>query len=237
MAKIGVMLAGCGVEDGSEVYEAVLTVLALERAGATVEAIAPDIEQAEVINHYTGQQVRIEKRSVLAESARIVRGKIRSAHEVSAHDLDALILIGGYGAVKNLCSYAANGVDGTVNIDVERLIQELNGLGKPIGAMCAAPMVVALALRHKHPSVTIGADGPMAVDLLRIGATSVVRSVGDIHIDETNHLVTTPAFMLAQTAAEAEPGITKLVNQIVRMVHENSVDYRGDGSTNSASGA
>ncbi len=231
MAKIGLMLAGCGVQDGSEIYEAVLTILALERAGASIETIAPDIDQAEVINHYTGQQERSEKRGVLTESARIVRGKIMSAHEVSAHDLDALILVGGYGAVKNLCSYAANGVEASVNVDVERLIQEMNGLGKPIGAMCAAPIVVALALKHKHPSFTIGADGPMAVDLMRIGATSVIRAVDDIHVDAENYLVSTPAFMLAQTAAEAEPGITKLVNQIVRMVHENKVDYRGDRPT------
>src|SRR5438045_1024255 len=114
MSKVGVLLSGCGVEDGSEIYEAVLTLLALDKAGAQIVALAPDTEQAQVINHYTGDEVRIGEgsvRDVLAESARIVRGKIVSINEVSAHDIDALIIPGGYGAVKNLCTYATDGVN------------------------------------------------------------------------------------------------------------------------------
>lgn len=233
MPKIGVLLSGCGVQDGSEIYEAVLTVLALERNGATIEALAPDIEQADVVNHYTGQENRTESRSVLAEAARIVRGKIKSAREVSAHDLDALIIVGGYGAVKNLCTYAAAGVDAVVNEDVERLVREMNGLGKPIGALCAGPMVVALALRHKQPSLTVGNDGSMAVDIIRLGGSHVVTGLNDIHIDQANNIVTTAAFMLAQSAAEAEPGINKLVEQVVKLAASDKPAYAGDAASTS----
>src|SRR4028119_1915616 len=109
MPKVGVLLSGCGVQDGSEVYEAVLTILALERAGATVQALAPDVEQPRIVNHYTGQETRLEARNVLTESARIVRGKITSTTSVSAHDLDALIIVGGFGVLNNLSSYSAEG--------------------------------------------------------------------------------------------------------------------------------
>lgn len=219
--KVGVLLSGCGVQDGSEVYEAVLTILALERGGATVQAIAPDVAQKDVINHYTGDETRLEARNVLTEAARIVRGKIISATEVSAHDLDALIIPGGYGAVKNLCSYASEGAEASVNPEVDRLVQEINGLGKPIGAICVGPVVVALALRQKKPTLTVGNDGPVALDIMRIGGAHKVTAVGDIYVDEANGIVTTAAFMLAATASEAEPGITKLVNQVLQMARAN----------------
>jgi len=213
------------VQDGSEIYETVLTILALERGGATVIAIAPDIEQFEVINHYKGQESRTgeaggERRDVLAESARIVRGKIMSTREVSSHDLDALIIPGGYGVVKNLCTYARDGDAATVNADVERLIKELSGLGKPIGAMCAGSMLVALALRDKQPNLTVGSDATMSLGLTRLGAQHTVTGVEDIHIDTQNNVVSTAAFLLANSASEAEPGITKLVNQVLQMTKD-----------------
>ena len=230
MTKVGVLLSGCGVQDGSEVYEAVLTILAIEKAGGQVVAIAPDVEQAEVINHYTGEETRGETRSVLAESARIVRGKITSIKEVSAHDIDALILPGGFGAAKNLCNYATRGVDATVNPDVGRLILEINGLEKPIGAICIAPVVVALALRNREnapkPRLTIGEDGNTAEHLLQFGSEHVVTGLEEIAVDEANHIVSTAAFMLASSAFEAEPGITKLVNKVLAMARETAPRYR-----------
>ncbi|HVF11398.1 MAG TPA: isoprenoid biosynthesis glyoxalase ElbB [Abditibacteriaceae bacterium] len=222
MPRVGVLLAGCGVEDGSEIYEAVLTILALERGGATVQALAPDIEQAENVNHYRGYEERTGelggvRRSVLSESARIVRGKITSTREVSAHDLDALIIPGGYGVTKNLCTYARDGDNATVDDDVERLIREIAGLGKPIGALCAGPILVALALRDRQPTLTIGSDATTALGLTRLGAQHHVTGVADIYVDTKNNIVSTPAFMLAQSVSEAEPGITKLVNQVLEM--------------------
>jgi enhancing lycopene biosynthesis protein 2 len=225
MPKVGVLLSGCGVQDGSEVYEAVLTILALERAGATVQALAPDVEQSQIVNHYTGQETRLEARGVLTESARIVRGKISSTTSVSAHDLDALIIVGGYGVVKNLCTYAVDGEDATINTDVERLIQELNGLGKPIGAMCAGTTLVALALREKSPTLTIGTDGSAAAGLVRLGTRHTTTEVDQIFVDDANNIVSTAAFYAAQNVSEAEPGITKLVNQVLEMVGRLGIDH------------
>lgn len=231
MSKVGVLLAGCGVQDGSEIYEAVLTILALEKGGASVMALAPDVPQAIIINHYTGDETRLQDRDILAESARIVRGKITSVTEVSAHDLDALILIGGYGAVQNLCSYATDGIDATVNGAANRLINEMHGLGKPIGSMCIASVVVALALRNREngsaPILSVGNDGKTVMALQKIGARHMETSVEQICIDSTNNLVSTPAFMLAKTPGEAEAGINKLVDQVLSMARELVPGYRG----------
>lgn len=233
--KVGVVLSGCGVEDGSEIYEAVLTILALEKGGAHVQAIAPDVEQADVVNHYTGNEARTDERpparSVLAESARIVRGKIIAAGSISSHELDALILVGGFGAVKNLSSYAADGENATVNADIERLIREMNALGKPIGAMCAAPYVVALALRDKQPTLTVGADASATLGLSRLGIPHVATAVDEICIDTNNKVVTTAAFMTAHSVSEAETGITKLVNQVLAMARENGPGHDATTTT------
>lgn len=224
MAKVGVLLAGCGVLDGSEVYEAVLTILALERAGAEVAALAPDIAEHEVLNHYTGSELRTgavgggTTRGVLAESARIVRGKITSLQEVSAHDFDALIIPGGYGVVKNLCSYAEDGERARVNDEVKRLITEMVVLGKPLGALCIAPILIALCIGDRAPSLTIGDDAKTAVDLQRFGAVPVAAKVDEIHVDQKLKIVSTPAFMLAEHAIEAEAGINKLVNKVLELI-------------------
>lgn len=222
--RVGVLLSGCGVQDGSEVYEAVLTILALERGGAQIQAMAPDISLAQVINHYVGDEVRGETRSVLAESARIVRGKIVSTREVSAHDLDALVIVGGFGVTKNLCSFAADGVAARVQPDCLRLITELNALGKPIGAMCAAPILVALALRTvgKRPSLTVGTDPQTGTRLAEIGARMAETQVDEIHVDAQEKLVSTAAFMLAHSPLEAEPGISALCSKVLEMARENA---------------
>ena len=226
--KVGLVLSGCGVEDGSEIYEAVLTILALEKGGAHVMAIAPDIEQMQVINHYRGDEERpvgpAETRSVLAESARIVRGKIVSASEVSSHELDALILVGGYGVTKNLSSYATDGANASVNADITRLITEMNALGKPIGAMCAAAYVVAIVLRDKRPTLTVGNDGSATIGLERIGVSHALTQVDEICIDTHNKIVSTSAFLLAKSVSEAETGINKLVAEVLSQARLNGHD-------------
>jgi enhancing lycopene biosynthesis protein 2 len=224
MSKIGLLLSGCGVQDGSEISEAVLTLLALERAGVDVLPLAPDVMQAQVWNHYNGQEVREESRGVLAESARITRGKITAVGNVGAADIDGLILIGGYGAAKNLCTYATNGINATVNPDVERLISQMNALGKTIGAMCIAPIVIALSLNHQGTqrsqrlTMTIGNNADTARDLEALNVRHMEALPDQICIDDVNNVITTPAFMLATNAAECEPGITKLVNEVVERV-------------------
>ncbi len=231
MLKVGVLLSGCGFNDGSEVYEAVLTILALEKAGATVQAMAPDIEQAVVVNHYSGEEERREVRNMLVESARIVRGQIISTREVSSHSLDALVVIGGWGAVKNLCSYFVDGAQARINPDAERLITELHALGKPIGAMCTGPILVALALRDKNISVTVGQDAATSENLAALGATHAPTNVDEIHVDSANKIVST-----AHTPAEAEPAISALVARVVGFARDIQAAMPAGGTGNTVPG-
>ena len=227
MIEVGVVLSGCGVQDGSEIYEAVLTILALEKADVKILAMAPDVEQAEVVNHYTGAETRMETRDVLSESARITRGKIQAISAVSEQDLDALILVGGYGAAKNLCTYANDGPRGKVNGELRQLIVKMAKLGKPIGAMCIASVVVAMALRDtgEHTILTVGSDEKVAADMEQMGARHQNTKVDQICYDPAHNIVSTPAFMLAQSAAECEVGINKLVDRVVGIARETTARY------------
>ena len=218
--KVAVLLAGCGVNDGSEIHEVVLTLLALDEAGVEVECFAPDGDQAHVVNHLTHQPVAGEKRNVLIESARIARGKVRSLKEASATDFDALILPGGFGVAKNLCNYTTEGREADVDTEVSRVVKEFVAAEKPIGAMCIAPIVVAAVFKGDdkvHPMMTIGSDPSTAADLESFGATHLTCGVKDCVSDVRNRIVTTPAYMLGQGPAEVREGITKMVHAVLEM--------------------
>jgi len=217
MKKVGVLLSGCGVYDGSEIHEAVLTLLFLDREGVAAVCMAPDIPQHDVMNHLTMQPME-EKRNVLVESARIARGNIRNLAEVRAADIDALILPGGFGAAKNLSDFAFKGPDATVQPEVRRLLLEMAEAGKPIGAICIAPATLACALAARKPEVTIGTDVGTASGLETMGAKHHSCTVDMIHVDERNRLVTTPAYMLGPGIKDVAAGIEKLVHQIVVMI-------------------
>ena len=217
--NIGVLLSGSGVNDGSEIHESVITMLALYRAGAETLLMAPNIDQMHVINHYTGQEMD-EFRNVLVESARIARGKIKDMAEVSGGDLDALIIPGGFGVAKNLSDYAMSGTECSINPDVYRLISEMIILKKPIGAICIAPTMMAkiLAEQNQSATMTIGKDETTAKDIESMGSTHKECLVEEIVIDKENNIVTTPAYMDAKNISEAAEGIEKLVKQIILMV-------------------
>jgi enhancing lycopene biosynthesis protein 2 len=213
--KIGVLLSGCGVFDGSEIHEAVLTLLFLDRAGAAAVCMAPDVD-FDVVDHRT-QQATGEKRGVLAESARIARGDIRDLATVKASEIDGLILPGGFGAAKNLSDFAEKGGDAEVLPDVRRLLREMVSAGKPVGAICIAPAPVAKALGELGPEVTIGSDAGTAAAIEAAGGRHVVCSVDAIHEDSRHKLVTTPAYMLGPGIADVAAGIEKLVRRVVEM--------------------
>jgi len=215
--KIGVLLSGCGVFDGSEIHEAVITLLALDRAGAKAICMAPDIDQMHVINHLTKEECS-ERRNVLVESARIARGDIKDLKKVKAGELDALIIPGGFGAAKNLSDFAIKGPAATVQPDVERLINELVDAGKPVGAICIAPATLTRAIADKHPELTIGTDQGTAAAIEKMGGRHVVCSVTMVHVDARNKLVTTPAYMIGPGIKDIAIGIEKLVTEILALV-------------------
>lgn len=216
MAKVGVLLSGCGVFDGTEIHEAVLTLLALDRAGVEIVCMAPNVEQAHVINHLT-QEVTAEKRNVLVESARIARGEIKDLKDVQAGDLDALIMPGGFGAAKNLSDFAFKGPEATVHPEVKRLLNDLAAAGKPIGAICIAPATLTKALADRTPEVTIGTDAGTASAIEAMGGRHKSCSVDMIHLDVGNKLVSTPAYMLGPGIKDVALGIEKLVARVVAL--------------------
>ena len=219
MKKVGVLLSGCGVNDGAEIHESVITMLALDRAGAEMVLMAPNIDQMHVVNHYTGQEMD-EYRNVLVESSRIARGNIKDMAEISANDMDALIIPGGFGVAKNLCDYAMAGPDCSINPDVYRLISELKLLNKPIGAICIAPAMMAKILGELDESanMTIGSDKTTSQDIEAMGSVHVECQVSEMVVDEEKNLVTTPAYMEAKTIKDAADGIEKLVKQVLSMI-------------------
>lgn len=217
--RVGVLLAGCGVFDGAEIHEAVVTLLALDRAGAETTCMAPNQAQHHVVDHLGGQPSGTEpRRNVLTESARIARGQIRDLSEVTVEDLDALILPGGFGVAKNLCDFAFKGSGCATNGDVSKLVTAMHRAGKPIGAMCIAPVVLAQVLGQVKPRLTIGTDPSTAAAIEAMGGVHVPCPVADVVVDEANKLVSTPAYMMASRVGEAATGIEKLVFEVLRLV-------------------
>jgi enhancing lycopene biosynthesis protein 2 len=214
--KVGVLLSGCGVFDGSEIHEAVLTLLALDRSGAEIVCTAPDCDQYHVLNHMTQQEMN-EKRNVLIESARIARGNIVDLQDLTANDIDALIIPGGFGAAKNLSTFAFKGPDAVVQPQVQRILEEMLAAGKPIGAICIAPATLTKALASRSPEVTIGTDMGTAAAIETMGGKHVACEVNQIHVDEAHKIVTTPAYMLGPGIKEVAVGIEKLVAKVVEL--------------------
>jgi len=217
MAKVGVVLSGCGVYDGSEIHEAVITLLALDRAGAEIICMAPNAPQLHVVNHLTGEVAEAESRNILVESARIARGDIKDMASVTAADVDALVLPGGFGAAKNLCDFAINGPECQVNAEVSRLVNEMVNAKKPIAAICIAPAVIARILGQagKAPQVTIGTDSGTAEAINAMGAQHVNKAVEEFVVDEDLNILTTPAYMLAGSIKEAADGIEATISALM----------------------
>lgn len=214
---IGVVLAGSGVEDGSEIHEAVLTLLALDRAGVKIDIMAPDIPQRHVINHLSGEQMIGESRNILREAARIARGKIRKLNSVTASELNGLIFPGGYGVAKNLCDYALRGVNCSVNPDVTRIVTAMHAAQKVQGFICIAPVIAAKVLGKFRPELTIGDDPDTAADIEKLGGKHVPRKVDEIAEDQINKLISTPAYMLGPSIAHVAKGIDKLVLRVIEL--------------------
>ncbi|HEX2971827.1 MAG TPA: isoprenoid biosynthesis glyoxalase ElbB [Tepidisphaeraceae bacterium] len=216
--QVGVVLSGCGVFDGSEIHEAVSILIALDRHGAQITCMAPNIPQAGVTNHLT-KRPEANGRRVLEESARIARGNIRDIATLKAADLDALIFPGGFGAAKNLCTFATDGPNCKVNDQVERLMLEMHAAGKPIGLACIAPVLAArvFGARQLRPVVTIGNDLATAGAIVAMKAQHRDTATTDVCVDEANRLVTTPCYMTAAGPWQVYQGAEKMVDEVLRL--------------------
>ncbi|MBC9252765.1 isoprenoid biosynthesis protein ElbB [Pseudomonas alcaligenes] len=214
--RVAVILSGCGVYDGAEIHESVITLLRLDQRGAQVQCFAPNVAQMHVINHLTGEEMP-ESRNVLTESARIARGNVEDVRTLAVEHFDALILPGGFGVAKNLSNFATEGAACSVQPDVLAAAQAFAKAGKPVGLVCISP---ALAVKIYGPGViaTLGsAEDPAAAALTAMGGSHTECAVEDIVEDKAHKLVSTPAYMLAQSIAEAAAGINKLVDRVLEL--------------------
>ncbi len=219
--KVAVILCGSGFKDGSEIRESVAVLWALSRHGAEVEIFAPNEKQHDVINCLTGEATT-ESRSQIVEAARIARGKVAPLSELRPDRFQALVIPGGYGAAKNLCTFAFEGSKGSVNPAVQKIIHEFHDSGKPVGAVCIAPAIVALALRGKGVELTLGAAGEAAGEIEKLGQRHVVKTVRECHVDRRHKVVSTPAYMYDGAALhEVFEGIESLVKETLSLAKEN----------------
>lgn len=214
MKKIAVVLAGCGVFDGAEIHEATLTMLAISQQGATYQCFAPDINQAHVVNHITGEEMN-ETRNVMVEAARIARGNIKPLSEYKPEDYDAIIFPGGFGAAKNLCTFAFDGPDCSVNEIVEKAIRSTVLAEKPVGALCISPALIAKVLGDV--TVTIGQDQETADAIETMGAKHVKATHGEIVVDEKYKVITTPCYMLDANISQIAEGAGNAVAKLLEM--------------------
>ncbi|XP_010901645.2 glutamine amidotransferase-like class 1 domain-containing protein 3A, mitochondrial [Esox lucius] len=223
-AKVAVVLSGCGVYDGTEIHEASAILVHLSRGGAEVQMYAPDITQMHVIDHGKGVPMEDTTRNVLAESARIARGKVTDLAELSVGDHDAIIFPGGFGAAKNLSTFAVDGPDCKVNKDVERVVKDFHKAGKPIGLCCISPVLAAKLIPGVE--VTVGKEeeeggkwpyAGTAAAIKGLGAKHVVKEVTEAHVDQKNRVVTSPAFMCETQLHLIFDGIGAMVADVLKL--------------------
>jgi enhancing lycopene biosynthesis protein 2 len=215
MKKFAVVLSGCGVFDGAEIHEATLSLLAIAKKGCTYEIFAPDIRQYHVVNHITGDEME-ETRNVLVESARIARGKIRDLKEFHPADFDGLLFPGGFGAAKNLSTWAFEGADAAVLPEVEVAVTGMVALNKPVGALCISPVILARVLGEVH--LTIGDDESTIDALESLGAKHVYATHGEVVVDPDHNLVTTPCYMLDANIVQIAEGASNVVDAMIKMM-------------------
>lgn len=213
--KVAVVLAGCGVFDGAEIHEAVLTLLAITRRGGTYECFAPNIPQHHVINHLTGQEETGVFRNVLIEAARIARGAIKDLREYRPEDYDALVFPGGFGVAKNLCSFALDGTECRVTPDVEKAIRDTHAARKPIGALCISPTLIARVLTGV--TVTIGDNTDVAAGIEGMGGQHKTAGHGQVVMDRENLVASTPCYMLDATIDQIADGADAVVGAVLEL--------------------
>ena len=217
MKKIAVVLSGCGYLDGAEIQEAVLTLLMIERYGASYQCFAPDSDQHHVSNHLTQTEMP-EKRNVLVEAARIARGEIKTLHDLNPNEFDALVFPGGFGAALNLSDFGEGKAEVRVLPDLLTLARAFLKAKKPMGFICIAPSLLPEIVNHEPVSLTIGNDVDTAARLESLGATHVEAGMSEIVTDKKHKVVSTPAYMLEGTISQVAEGIEKCVAAVVAMM-------------------
>lgn len=226
MKKFAVLLSGCGVYDGSEIQEAVFTLLSISENGASYQCFAPNIDQHHVINHLTGEEMN-EKRNALTEAARIARGDIKDLNTYKAGDFDGLIIPGGFGAAKNLTKWAFEGPAGDINVEVKRSILETINAGKPMAGLCMGPTVIAKALQGTSTTAELSVGttteaspydiGAISQGMEAAGARSVMKSIREIAIDKHHKIISAPCYMMEGSVVDVRKNIDQAVKKLIEL--------------------
>lgn len=225
--KIGVLLSGSGVFDGSEIHESVFTLLAVDKRNGEAVCFAPDADQHHVINHLNGDEMN-EKRNILTESARIARGKIQDVTKADVKALDALVIPGGFGTAKNHTKWAFEGPDGKIRSDVKKLINDFSAAGKPILGLCMAPTTIAKALEGSDRKVklTVGTteeNSPYDIKAIsggmeKTGAKAEMKTVKEVLVDEDNRIITAPCYMMEASVSQVHENIEAATEELFKMM-------------------
>ena len=216
--RFAVILSGCGRQDGSEIHEATLALLAIAENNCTYTCFAPNIPQARTINHLTSEQ-ELQNRNVLIESARIARGEIYPLSSINLNDFDCILLPGGLGAITNWCDFQTQGITCTVNETISKVLEQAYEQKKVIGAMCIAPMLLAKVLGSYGITITIGDDPKLEEIIHKMGAKSQKSDALSAVKDEKNLIATTPAYMLATSIKEVAIGAKSLVSSMIELAN------------------
>ncbi len=215
MKTFAIVLSGCGVYDGAEIHEATMAMLAVRKKGHQYQIFAPNMWQYHVVNHLTGEEMP-EKRNVLVESARIARGNIKDLKDFDAAQFDALIFAGGFGVAKNLCDFAVKGENYQVSDSVAKVIKDMYAAGKPIGAMCVSPILLAGVLDGVKITLGDPCDSSRAAE--KHGAKHQVATLEEVVVDQQNKLATTPCYMLDADIAQISEGADHLVDELLKLM-------------------
>lgn len=223
--KVAVILSGCGVYDGSEVTEAVAALVCAHKAGLKPTCYAPDMAQHHVVNHLTGEEQPDQTRNVLEESARIARGEVSPLSKLEPGAYDALIVPGGFGAAKNLSSFAFDGDQCKVHPEVEAALRKFHELKKPIAAACISPVLLAKLIPDARITMGSSTESPewphagAAQAATSMGATHVDKSdVRSTVVDDANKLITAPAYMCSTTPDAVFDSIDGMVGSLAAML-------------------
>ena len=83
------------------------------------------------------------------------------SQELKSENFGAVIFPGGFGAAKNLCTFATS-TEPTVDEEVERVLKEFHAAKGVIGMCCIAPIIGALVLAKSEGvpiKITLGSKG------------------------------------------------------------------------------
>lgn len=201
--KAGLLLSGCGSLDGSDPFEVVSCTIHLTEEGFRVIPLVLGDPQFHVVDHSSGREIEGESRNQLPEAARLCRDKLYKLDELSPRVLDALIIPGGQGSVKNLLTGFGADRNPSLHPLVEAFLSEALDEGVVIGVLSLGEFVVDRALGSSEQES----------DLLSL-------EPGKLLVDEERRIIRSAGSLTATSTAELHASIGQFVKAIAKMLDD-----------------